>query len=109
MFWNGRALRALQTQLKSLREEPLEGFRLIINENNLFEWTVGIYGPPDSLYQGGYFKAVCFFKAARCGKYIFYCSGNQFPNVLPGSTASNDLHTADLPPKHLSGRFIFML
>lgn len=41
----------------SLQEEPVEGFRVkLLNEDNLFEWEVAIFGPPDTLYQGGYFK-----------------------------------------------------
>ncbi|XP_017100420.2 ubiquitin-conjugating enzyme E2 R2 isoform X2 [Drosophila bipectinata] len=52
------AVRALGMEYKSLQEEPVEGFRVkLINDDNLFEWEVAIFGPPDTLYQGGYFKA----------------------------------------------------
>ncbi|XP_064474536.1 ubiquitin-conjugating enzyme E2 R2-like isoform X2 [Ornithodoros turicata] len=52
------ALRALALEFKSLQEEPVEGFRVkLVNEDNLFEWEVAIFGPPDTLYEGGYFKA----------------------------------------------------
>ncbi|KAK1130997.1 hypothetical protein K0M31_017300 [Melipona bicolor] len=52
------ALRALALEYKSLQEEPVEGFRVkLVNEDNMFEWEVAIFGPPDTLYQGGYFKA----------------------------------------------------
>lgn len=51
------AVRALALEYKSLQEEPVEGFRVkLCNEENLFEWEVAIFGPPDTLYQGGYFK-----------------------------------------------------
>lgn len=53
------ALRALALEYKSLQEEPVEGFRVKLlgeGEDNLFEWEVAIFGPPDTLYQGGYFK-----------------------------------------------------
>jgi hypothetical protein len=51
------ALRALALEYKSLQEEPVEGFRVkLVNEDTLFEWEVAIFGPPDTLYQGGYFK-----------------------------------------------------
>lgn len=51
------ALRALALEYKSLQEEPVEGFRVkLLGEDNLFEWEVAIFGPPDTLYQGGYFK-----------------------------------------------------
>lgn len=52
------ALRALALEFKSLQEEPVEGFRVkLIHDDNLFEWEVAIFGPPDTLYEGGYFKA----------------------------------------------------
>ena len=51
------AIRALALELKSLTEEPLEGIRTrLIKDENLFEWEVALFGPPDTLYQGGYFK-----------------------------------------------------
>jgi len=55
---NGSAIRALQLEYKSIHEEPIEGFRVrLLNDDNLFDWEVAIFGPPDTLYQGGYFKA----------------------------------------------------
>lgn len=51
------ALRALTLEFKSLQEEPVEGFRVkLVPEDNLMEWEVAIFGPPDTLYEGGYFK-----------------------------------------------------
>lgn len=50
------ALRALALEYKSLQEEPVEGFRVKLINDDLFEWEVAIFGPPDTLYQGGYFK-----------------------------------------------------
>lgn len=53
------SLRALSLELKSIEEDPVEGFRVkLVNDDNLFEWQVAIFGPPDTLYAGGYFK-VC--------------------------------------------------
>ncbi|XP_075590195.1 ubiquitin-conjugating enzyme E2 R2 [Dermatophagoides farinae] len=55
---NVSTIRTLALEFKSLQEEPVEGFRVkLLNEDNLFEWEVAIFGPPDTLYQGGYFKA----------------------------------------------------
>lgn len=54
---NGSAIRALSLEYKSLETEPVEGFRVkLVDDNNLFEWAVVIFGPPMTLYQGGYFK-----------------------------------------------------
>lgn len=51
------AARALQMELKSLESTPIEGFKVTCDDNNIFKWTVAIFGPPGTLYQGGYFKA----------------------------------------------------
>jgi len=52
------AVRALALEYKSIQEEPVEGFRVkLINDDVLFEWEVAIFGPPETLYRGGYFKA----------------------------------------------------
>ena len=51
------ATKALQQELKGLQKEPLEGFTVQLVNDNLFEWEVAIFGPPNTLYQGGYFKS----------------------------------------------------
>lgn len=53
------ALKALQVEYKSIETDPVEGFRVKLNDDNLFEWLVAIFGPPSTLYQGGYFKVSC--------------------------------------------------
>ncbi|PAV85673.1 hypothetical protein WR25_08276 [Diploscapter pachys] len=55
------AMRALQLELKDLNSQPVEGFTISTSDDNMFMWNVGIYGPPETLYQGGYFKAVLRF------------------------------------------------
>ena len=50
------ALRALNLEYKSIQEEPVEGFSVKLVNDSLQEWEVAIFGPPDTLYQGGYFK-----------------------------------------------------
>lgn len=68
------ALRALALEYKSLQEEPVEGFRVkLVNEDNMFEWEVAIFGPPDTLYQGGYFK-VPLSPACLPRTRVFYAS-----------------------------------
>lgn len=55
-------INALSQELRSLEIQPVEGFKVkLVNDNNLFEWEVGIFGPPDTIYQGGYFKAIMKF------------------------------------------------
>lgn len=42
---NSSAVRALALEYKSLLEEPVEGFRVkLVNDDNLFEWAVGLFG-----------------------------------------------------------------
>lgn len=49
--------KALMMELKSLQEQPLEGFRItLVTESDLYNWQVAIFGPPNTLYEGGYFK-----------------------------------------------------
>lgn len=55
------AIRTLSLELKGLQTSPVEGFTVTANEDNMFIWTVALFGPPGTLYQGGYFKAVLKF------------------------------------------------
>ncbi|XP_050162234.1 ubiquitin-conjugating enzyme E2 R2-like [Myiozetetes cayanensis] len=53
--------KALMLELKSLQEEPVEGFRItLVDESDLYNWEVAIFGPPNTLYEGGYFKRAAF-------------------------------------------------
>ena len=46
-------------EYKSLEEEPVEGFRVkLVKDEDMFVWEVALFGPPDTLYQGGYFKVI---------------------------------------------------
>ena len=65
------AIRALALEYKSLSEDPVEGFRVkLVNDEDMFVWEVALFGPPDTLYQGGYFKVIILQKllstAASC-------------------------------------------
>jgi ubiquitin-protein ligase len=31
-----------------------------VDEDNMFLWEVGLFGPPDTIYAGGYFKVFFF-------------------------------------------------
>ncbi|KAM9061489.1 ubiquitin-conjugating enzyme E2 G1 [Monodelphis domestica] len=48
----------LRRQLTELNKNPVEGFSAgLIDGNDLYRWEVLIIGPPDTLYEGGVFKA----------------------------------------------------
>lgn len=49
--------RALSMEFKALQREPVEGFLVTIQDDDFYTWQVSIFGPPDTPYQGGYFKA----------------------------------------------------
>ncbi|CAN6993794.1 hypothetical protein Bca4012_048550 [Brassica carinata] len=56
----------LQKQLKGTPQKfnmhPVDGFSAgLVDEKNIFEWSVTIIGPPDSLYEGGFFNAIMTF------------------------------------------------
>jgi len=51
------AVKTLQQEMKKIMTEPVEGFQVkLVNESNIFDWEVAIFGPPGTLYEGGYFK-----------------------------------------------------
>ncbi|KAI9027887.1 ubiquitin-conjugating enzyme/RWD-like protein [Hyaloraphidium curvatum] len=47
----------LKRQLKELQKGGSEGFSAGLVDDNIFEWEVLIIGPPDTLYEGGFFRA----------------------------------------------------
>ncbi|KZO97550.1 ubiquitin-conjugating enzyme [Calocera viscosa TUFC12733] len=48
----------LKRQLAELRKHPVDGFSAgLADDSNLLEWEILIIGPPDTLYEGGFFKA----------------------------------------------------
>uniref|UniRef100_A0A8C9Y7L9 Cell division cycle 34 homolog (S. cerevisiae) b n=1 Tax=Sander lucioperca TaxID=283035 RepID=A0A8C9Y7L9_SANLU len=50
--------KALMLEMKSLQEEPVEGFKItLVDEADMYNWEVAIFGPPNTHYEGGYFKA----------------------------------------------------
>ncbi|CAG7865617.1 unnamed protein product [Brassica rapa] len=52
----------LQQQLKHLCKNPVDGFSAgLVDESNVFQWSVSIMGPPDTLYEGGFFNAIMTF------------------------------------------------
>jgi len=62
MLPQAAAAKMLFKELAKLRKEPVEGFRIIeVDESDVYEWTVAIFGPPGTVYEGGCFKAVIKF------------------------------------------------
>jgi len=104
------AIRALSQELKGLKEVPLEGFRVrLVNDENMFMWEVAIFGPPGTIYQGGYFKArmnfphdypfsppsLKFEKSTMLYHPNVYESGDLCISILHPPV--NDPHSGELP------------
>ena len=52
----------LKKQLADLSKSSDLGFSVgLIDENDYYKWSVFIPGPEDSLYEGGFFKAILTF------------------------------------------------
>jgi len=52
----------LKRQLLELNKNPNNGFSAgLKDEENIYEWEIMIMGPPDTYYEGGFFKASLSF------------------------------------------------
>ncbi|THG22281.1 hypothetical protein TEA_009414 [Camellia sinensis var. sinensis] len=86
----------LQKQLKDLCKNPVDGFSAgLVDESNLFEWSVTIIGPPDTLYEGGFFNAIMTFPSnyPNSPPTVRFTSDVWHPNVYPdGKVCISILH-----------------
>ncbi|CAO3637643.1 unnamed protein product [Cunninghamella blakesleeana] len=55
------AANTLQRQLKDLTRNPVPGFVVELKDDNILKWSVAIIGLPNTIYEGGYFKATMGF------------------------------------------------
>jgi len=52
----------LSKQLRELKKSSVDGFSAgLIDDDDIFKWEVVIYGPPETIYEGGMFKAHLLF------------------------------------------------
>ncbi|OVA03508.1 Ubiquitin-conjugating enzyme [Macleaya cordata] len=87
----------LQKQLKAdLTKKPVDGFSAgLVDDGNIFEWSVTIIGPPDTLYDGGYFNAIMSFPSnyPNSPPSVRFTSEMWHPNVYPdGRVCISILH-----------------
>ncbi|GBC06181.1 hypothetical protein RclHR1_06670021 [Rhizophagus clarus] len=86
----------LQKQLKELSKHPVEGFSAGLADNdNIYEWEIMIIGPPDTLYEGGFFKARMTFPKdyPLMPPKLKFISEMWHPNVYPdGEVCISILH-----------------
>ena len=70
----------LRKQLKELTKHPVDGFSAGLANDDLFEWSVTILGPPETLYEGGFFQATY----VRMGvSRLLDCSTRPSPHLCP--------------------------
>jgi hypothetical protein len=93
------AIRALQMELKSLQSQPVEGFKVTADDDNLFKWTVAIFGPPGTLYQVYNLK---YLQSIICEGCLLQ-SDADIPIKLSIFSTYNAIHPSCLSSKCLSG------
>jgi ubiquitin-conjugating enzyme E2 R len=59
---NSSSAKVLAMEFNKIIKEPVEGFNISLkDDSDLYDWKVAIFGPPKTLYEGGYFKAEMTF------------------------------------------------
>lgn len=80
-----------------LMKNPVDGFSAgLTDENNIYEWSVTVIGPPDTLYEGGFFTAILSFPRdyPQSPPVCKFKSEMWHPNVYPdGKVCISILHS----------------
>jgi len=90
-----RASLLLRKQLKELQKNPSEIFSAGLQEDNIFNWEIMIVGPPETLYEGGFFKADLKFLPdyPNSPPTMHFLTDIWHPNVYPdGKVCISILH-----------------
>ncbi|KAF9214570.1 Ubiquitin-conjugating enzyme E2 15 [Podila verticillata] len=86
----------LQRQLRELNKNPVEGFSAgLVGDKNIFEWEIMIMGPQDTLYEGGFFRAIMTFPQdyPLMPPKLKFTTDMYHPNVYPdGEVCISILH-----------------
>ena len=83
---NPRVLNLLTKQINRLSQEPLEGIKPIINEENFLDVQVEISGPEGTPYHGGLFKCKLEFPSdfPTCPPKGYFLTKIFHPNISTG-------------------------
>ncbi|KAI8337220.1 ubiquitin-conjugating enzyme E2 7 [Chlamydoabsidia padenii] len=78
----------LSRQLKDLQKNPVDGFSAGLVGDNIYEWEIMVMGAPDTLYEGGFFKAVMTFPPTYpiMPPTLKFVTEMYHPNVYPDGT-----------------------
>ncbi|KAL6048787.1 Ubiquitin-conjugating enzyme E2 14 [Balamuthia mandrillaris] len=90
-----RAALLLRKQLKELQKNPVDGFSAGVEDDNIFEWSCVIVGPPDTFYEGGYFNCKLKFPTEYPDQppEMYFTSEIWHPNVYEdGKVCISILH-----------------
>ncbi|CAH0481864.1 unnamed protein product [Peronospora belbahrii] len=76
----------LRRQFLEMSRNPPEGVSVGLgDDDNIFNWEILLVGPPDTLYEGAFFKAVLEFPA-------------DFPNMPPKMTFKSEMWHPNVYP-----------
>jgi len=96
------AIELLRRQLHELNRNPPDGVSVgLADDSNLFKWELMIVGPPDTLYEGGFFKATLDFPPnfPNMPPEMTFTSPMWHPNVFPdGKVCISILHAPGEDP-----------
>ncbi|KAI8081366.1 ubiquitin-conjugating enzyme/RWD-like protein [Halteromyces radiatus] len=78
----------LKRQLKDLQRNPVDGFSAGLVDDNIYEWEIMVMGAPDTLYEGGFFRAIMTFPPTYpiMPPTLKFCTEMYHPNVYPDGT-----------------------
>jgi len=86
----------LKKQLRDLKKNPVDGFSAgLVEDSNIFEWEIMIVGPPDTLFEGGFFRAILSFpqEYPNLPPKMKFLSEIWHPNIYPtGEVCISILH-----------------
>ncbi|KAF9612685.1 hypothetical protein IFM89_003160 [Coptis chinensis] len=82
--------------IADLSKHPVDGFSAgLVDDSNIFEWSVTIIGPPDTYYDGGFYNALMTFPSDYPNNppSVKFISEMWHPNVYPdGKVCVSILH-----------------
>jgi len=91
-----QAMLLLRKQLKDLSRNPIDGFSAgLLDDSDIFKWQISVLGPPDTLYEGGFFFAILTFPPDYPNNppELRFTSDMFHPNVYPdGRVCISILH-----------------
>ncbi|RKP08004.1 ubiquitin-conjugating enzyme/RWD-like protein [Thamnocephalis sphaerospora] len=92
---NEQSALLLRRQLQELKKHPVEGFSAGLQGDDIYKWSIMIMGPPDTLYEGGIFRAIMQFPVTYPMEppTLTFKSEMWHPNVYPtGEVCISILH-----------------